>query len=584
MINFQRAREEALSKLTETNKVEIININVIASLRNNIYVEAWKVKVEIPVKGVIHDFEFLIGIRDDFPLSIPEIFLTEDDYNLIKFIPHVEDTRFICIFDEENLRINVNNPAAIIKACINKAKQIIVNGLNNDNNIEFKDEIVAYWENTYHRKDSVIPGIIGEGAIDMPLGENDGLLLKPPFGSSAIYVDTGSKHSKAGLEYVKTRVQTFKEFKIFNLGNLKSEISPPFYFNAKTFLIFLEENFSLHQNDILKFINRSFEQKWFIFSLEINNENFFFGFMIPQFSNDIPGFRKGKLSPITILSKLNPTFPLKRLRFKEFKPDRLQLRTDGVKGSNGLKVLVAGLGSIGSNLLFHLNHFQLSDVFLIDPDELIIENINRHLLTFDFVDRTKVKAMSQYLRSKNPFLDIVERESSIVNIIENEIELVNKMDFIFCAIGKDSVEAYILEKLAQNEIVNPVIFLWVEPYLLGGHILYVNPGTGFKIEDLEIDSYFVKNVIHSSEYENPEKQLLLREAGCQGSYVPYGKESIAFFLASFLPELRILLKEKPQNNLAFTFIGNLELAKSQNIELSEFSKSYSSYQLIKSTL
>ncbi|MGX7835722.1 E2/UBC family protein, partial [Campylobacter fetus subsp. venerealis] len=93
--------------------------------------------------------------KKDFPISIPVIYLSEDDYKSIKYIPHVDDRRNICLFDQENLKLDTSRPTEIVRICLKKAARIISDGINGVNTSDFRDEVVAYWTNVYHTSDRV---------------------------------------------------------------------------------------------------------------------------------------------------------------------------------------------------------------------------------------------------------------------------------------------------------------------------------------------------------------------------------------------------------------------------------------------
>ena len=161
---------------------------------------------------------------------------------------------------------------------------------------------------------------------------------------------------------------------------------------------------------------------------------------------------------------------------------------------------------------------------------------------------------------------------------------INRLDIIFCAIGKDAIETYILQCLNDGIIQKPVVLLWVEPYLLGAHLLYINPKTGFELKNMEVDGFYKFNVIAQKTYKNTQSQLLMKEAGCQDSYVPYGKEAIVQFFAAIIPELYLVIRQGESANFALTYIGDQDLARKLGLELSEFTQENAGRNLIKQIL
>ena len=57
---------------------------------------------------------------------------------------------------------------------------------------------------------------------------------------------------------------------------------------------------------------------------------------------------------------------------------RLEERVGNSNVSHSRKIMIAGIGSIGSNLLYYLNSMSDIHFTLVDPEILKVENIKRH--------------------------------------------------------------------------------------------------------------------------------------------------------------------------------------------------------------
>ncbi|OJW77879.1 ThiF family adenylyltransferase [Spirosoma sp. 48-14] len=580
MVDFETACRVAFQSLSQTNTVEKVIVATKAKKGVKLNKELWKVAVEIPVTNGVRDFNLFLDVKRDFPLSLPKIYLSEEDYDAIKYIPHVDTSRNICLFDQENIKIDTDRPAEIVRVCLQRAIKIITDGINQNNASDFKDEIIAYWENKYHTEDKVFSAYIGDTLEIKTPGKFQTQFLTPAYSGVNIIVGSESNIYKRLLDFFKARGHKIENRDAFYLG-CTDNLKPPFHFTNSKLLQFIKSEFSHIWSEVTVYLNSSFDSKIFIFSISLKEETIFFGFYIHPFTGSYKGWRQQSLNTIKIMSQLKPTIPVTRLTFEYFSPERITKRTDGiVLTKDSYKFVIAGLGSIGSNLIFYLSGLNISDVILVDPDILSIENVNRHLLSFNEVGDYKVNGIANFLTTNFPFIQVEKHAKSIISILEEDISSINEMDFLFLAIGKDAIEKYILQCLSEGKITIPIILFWIEPYLLGAHILYINPKTGFDLRDLEINGVYKYNIISDNTYRNPEQQLMLREAGCQGSYTPYGREAIMKFFASFLPILFTLIREKPENNIAWTYTGDYNLANSMNIEISDFGKDFDSNQLI----
>lgn len=579
MIDFEQVREQAFLELSKTfsvNKVTTTKKTKIGSTKN---IEQWRVILEVPLTDKVKDFVIYVELKGDFPLSIPVIYLSEEDYNDTKYIPHVDDQRNICLFDQENIKLDIDRPAEIIRACLKKAGQILADGITGKNTGDFRDEVVAYWTNVYHTNDQVFEAYLGEGVELLSPGVYNGSLLSPSFAGVDFFMDADTTESKKVIDFFKLSGHKIKEQPFYYLGSVASLI-PPFYFTGRQLIAFLRDNFKADWAQIKRYLNQDFGAKVFCFSVKVDHEMLFFGFNVSSLPAKIKGWRSSSLTTLSFLESVQPTRAVSRIAFKYFSQARLQKRTDGITGVvEPKKMMFAGLGSIGSNLSFYLSNLEITDIVLCDPDILALENINRHLLSFNDVGSYKVERLAKYLTFNNPFLNVSIRQTSFVEVMQKELALINSMDIIFCAIGKDSIENYILQYLANGQITKPVMLFWVEPYLLGGHALYITPSSGFSLKNLEDNGYYRYNMIALETYADPKYRLLLREAGCQGSYVPYGKAAIAIFFANLIPHLFAIINELPKQNKVFSYLGDPAIAVKNGVTLSDFAKKMNSNQI-----
>ena len=397
MIDFDSAKEAAFEGIGKTNAVERISPSLNAKLGFKHNHVLWKIDTEVLINGSIRDFSLFVGLKADFPLSLPHIYLSQENFEEIKYIPHVDDDRKICLYDQENIKIDPKRPLDILKACLNRAVKVIEDGVNKSNEGDFNEEVVAYWANSYHDKDRVIGAYVGKGVDAVAPGNIIIYHLNPAYNKINLIWGASEEESDKMLDFFRRRGHRIKETAGFYLGEI-SELKPPFYFTNKSFTDFVKAQFSAIWHDVKRYLNRNFETKTFVFSITVNEQLVHFGFYFYGFKTEINGWRAASLSTVQILTTLQAQQPVDRLTFKAFSPDRLKKRTDGILPTKKpYKFMIAGLGSIGSNLVPYLNALEVSDFKLVDPEKLQLENVNRHLLSFNDVGQAKVEGIMKYL-------------------------------------------------------------------------------------------------------------------------------------------------------------------------------------------
>lgn len=251
---------------------------------------------------------------------------------------------------------------------------------------------------------------------------------------------------------------------------------------------------------------------------------------------------------------------------EEYSNRRVEQRTTGVI-QDKLTFLVAGLGSIGSNLIYFLNGFNYPNFKLVDDDFLKIENIGRHLLGMDNVNVPKVDAMESYIKDIRPDQSVSVQKTTIEKAFHQNPKFINDSNYIFIAIGNQNIENFILSKQNSGAITVPMFYLWVEPYALGGHCIFLHPDSRVTNNDLYDNHFYRYNVISSEEYKNPNPVLSMKEAGCESSYTPYSGNDVILFLSSIYKWMNDIIKGNIKKSMGVQWIGNIDNADRLGINL-----------------
>lgn len=104
------------------------------------------------------------------------------------------------------------------------------------------------------------------------------------------------------------------------------------------------------------------------------------------------------------------------------------------------KVAIIGLGSGGSPIALELAKQGVQHFLLIDPDRLETGNIARHICGMNDLGRFKTKAVSDMIKNKNPYADIITLEKDItkMSVAEKEQYFNDANLVICCTDGRES--------------------------------------------------------------------------------------------------------------------------------------------------
>lgn len=568
MIDGAKSRQIAYDYVSIIENVKILNFRQKQLGGFKTELEIWEVETEVSYENSIFPIVLHIQFTPEFPLEFPKIFLSPETFERTKYIPHVDNNRLICTYDSEIVSTNPDEPAGIVVECLRKAKYIIQDGLTGNNHSDFTDEFKAYWEGKYGKEKylplnvlSLINNISSESSIRL-------ICLKRGISNYKYVLHLSDEISVRFKEYLKEYNFEYEELDAFYVG-IFLQSTPPFELRNRD-VIKLIKNISTESLEKFKaFINRKEFPKLVICEKEFGEKTYLFGWFHKPINYAIKGFRPGALKYFDVISKFQLNENVERITTDVFSKERLENRTSGIVGQNIEQTfLIAGVGSIGSNLIYFLNSMNSPSLKLIDNDEIKLENINRHLLGFEYIGYYKTKAMKDFLLKNNPIQKVNTKESSVVDIINNEVSYVNEADYIFISIGKINIDNWICQSLKDKIIKKPIFFIWVEPFLSGGHCVYLHPSNP-RFEKFFDEDFYRFNVIDRIEYESGNKNFSLREAGCQTSYIPYSGANVISFISSVFPFISSIIAFNKTESIAYTWLGNTTEIKEKGIKISD---------------
>ena len=540
----------------------------------------WEIQTELTFNNKNIDVVFYLNFPNDFPFVVPKIFISKENYNDLKYIPHINHDLSICIFDEGlNLILPKNDFVGLIELMVSKAKKIIrdAEDVHYKKN-EFKREFKAYWELNYSKND--ITSNLGFHSINENSGEEiKGIKFTNNYLSNYEYfIGNNDADFKKIKEYAKEQKCSFKEVGILLIEN--EFIEPPFELAfADTLAILKKDNNNYNKfKELCK--NNDFDCVLVIFINSNNSSNEYYGwtYQNAEILSRKKGGSRNVSSKIDHLSnRINEKKYATRLTFDNISINRLQLRTTGYTETQN-SVAISGLGSVGSNLAFFLKNLPINKFNLIDKESLSSENIKRHLSGFSLLKNNKVDAVKNDLKNTNPLIEVGTKIESVTKIIQTKTDFINDCDFHIVAIGKTMIEEFILNSVIEGKLIKPTFIFWVEPFLASGQMLFIMPN------DAERALAFIKkeNYDYSvlSNSENQQDKTYLIEGSCQTGYFPYSASYLIQFLSSIFPYLKEHIANNDNVSKVYSWIGDKELLNSKGLVITEFGTNNNSYQLI----
>ncbi len=560
---FEELRDKALEDLGKIYDVRPLTL----TLNNNgeYSIERfWKVKTEIEIFGKTKDIEFLVKFDTDFPLSFPNIYLSNEDYTLYSSLPHIDTTKFICTFDKQVSRPDFNNPTGVLYQSIQQAKKIIVDGAEQKNVQDYEPEFIAYWKSRYETGLIRCISLIDE---DNPAPQNLKLYqITPKFLAYELLLVSDEFDSKNFINFLKDKKHTLKEHPYFYIDKVDFDKGNILLNNKQTVDIISEKGLL---EDFKKYVNSS--KKIVLFRNVIGDKNIYLGW-INRYVKKHNGFRQDKLTPFNIISTLDGHNKVQGIVTETFTFIRFSTRSNNILNPKPkrFKYLVAGLGSIGSNLVNILRTFNPGSFVFVDNDYIQSENISRYLLGINSINKNKVDAIKEFVVDISPNLEVYTFNKKITEVVSSEKDLINSQDYLFVCIGEINTELWLDNAMKDKLITKPIFYLWVEPYLAAGHCIYIHPYSNVRFTDLFNENSFKYNTISKEDYK--EQKFVKRETGCSASFIPYSNSNVTLFLSAITKNIFDIITNDSKDSISISWIGDLEAVKKIGLKLSSFAE------------
>lgn len=546
--------KEVFKRVTNTENANIIlTKDIIGNSSVKKYEQVILVDTEVSLNDGVKSVKLYIALKEPYAVNLPKVFIDEYNYKELKYIPHINSDLSICVIDEsENFSYSIEQLPEITIKLLERVKEII--RTKNDGiklKAEFEREFSAYWDINYNEKSTYKE--VGLCLIDFDAFQNlKAIRLSTKVGIYKYVVYNNEDLFVLFKNYLKKREIRYDEISVFVAEY--TNVIPPFKISFKNSLSYLT-----HADEFRKNINKLILSNFIVVFKGKFNE--LFGWEYSALNKRKPGFRD-KSNWQFLNSSFDKSKYVNRISFSNITPQRLDIRTAGLEVERDLKIAIIGLGSVGSNLLYYLMKYPISSYCLIDPDLLTTDNVFRHKYGFDYLMKYKTEISENEILSKNPFVKTFTYEEDVCSLLIKHKEVLNSYDIIFTALGITRLEKHIINHLISVKSSNPIVLIWVEPYLASGQMIYLLP------EDFEkgiklIDEY-PYHVIDKNE------RIIEKEGSCQTGYMPYSDLNLGLFLSSINFYLHnILVSKKLNKSKIISWIGDIDFIKSKNIKLSK---------------
>lgn len=519
-------------------------------------IENGNIKVSVTIENI--NVILKCALSRFFPYEIPQIFISEESKKALPKMPHFHTDGSICIFDEGKVIPNINHPESLILYTISSAISIIEDGIQGKNKHDFIDEFLEYWSTKgLLNAQTYIERINIAQSIQWCFKDEDIIIAESRKRLKEIY------YAISGKNIGKCNKGLFIPIE----GSIIEDIP-----KTDIDIVKIIEKYSSYKIQYNSFMQKNIENpSLVILNIVMPEGNMIVGWLHPGI--DIPkGFRKGHVNLKIAFSMTKD----KGIAVSVENCHQNRLFTRGGDGKKDIwnKTAIIGCGSVGSFIVDALKYYGTEEFILVDNEVLQYENIARHTAGYLGVGISKVKALDFLLAKHNPNIICETYKENAHAVIEDRTDVINSCEIIFVAVASVPVEHHINHLMLEGRITKPIVIIWVEPYLVGGHALVIKKKQDLYKEIFEQYSFEYKyNIVQNG------CSYLKREAGCQSTYMPYSGFMLQQFVCRMLDHILSNCWNQ-RGNYALTWCGKLTEAKKQGMRINKEYENVEDYSMI----
>lgn len=493
-------------------------------------------------------------LPESFPYGRPLIATSSE---LFLVWPHIEEDGGICALPL-TATLNPYDPLAVTQYVLNEALDVIKLGRSATNVDDFRQEFHSYWDRA-----------VTEGSVPVVSTLID---FASPRIISAWY---GKQHVIVGdsddklQEWMDRRFETTKDRRVFEPGlllRLDAPLLPDQYPRRITDVGIMVQSLDQRSRTFLTSrLLADTTRSLLVLDAPTTNGRALAALRLspPSGRNmcgrrvDVrqKGFRPGRVPENLEISRyLNSAPAPQRLKVKRADSRWIHGRDADSKAQllAQKKVAIIGIGSVGSFVAELLAASGVGSLSLVDYETLTFANAGRHLLGVDSEGSYKSQGVAELLQKRFPHHSIRGIASDGQSFLQEAANHNQEYDLILTVAGD-----WELDCLVNDQYLNPltpiskhIVFGWTEPHAVAGHAVLLTGADGCLL------CHFEETGLPKLKVAKWEKETMLSEPACGGSFQPYGPIEI-MAINSMIASLAIdSLLGKASNNLHRVYVSD----------------------------
>lgn len=550
------AIEKALRNRTDVFNVKIVDETIFRERSYHSLIECDLVVTEniIPI---------VIAIPQSWRRILVDIYIKKNmDF---PFIPHIDVNGKICLFELEGVLIDWNLCGIVLQS-INRAKEIIAEGITGTNKEDFVNEFDSYWLQLPSTRLAKFEAPDCKGITIVKY------LVKNLKGNDKELHAKFLHRSKSSTIYISQVPQNLKRFYV---RSEDASIRNAIYINIEVddFLFPPDPRFAVSKEYIQTILDYVNAKKYQAIMSKLSSDKLLV-FTIEQPNGAITSLglllEKCEIlveNGVCTLKSVDKIFPL--LINRVDKQYLMKRSNEAINILTEKKVLLIGCGSLGGYIANELTRAGIEYLTLVDDDYLYEINIFRHLLGLEYVGQYKSVALQNYLEKNVPNLKISSLANNIEEAVQEEEIEFEQFDMIISATGSHNVNRWINQYIYDNKINVPVVYAWNEALGVGNHVSYIKYGNVGCYDCFIGRNEDSGELYDRTSYCKPGQDVVRKVVGCGSSFIPYGSTVSLKTVAMCVDTVKKIFEGRYTDNMIISSKGDDYYFKKAELQVSD---------------
>ena len=314
-------------------------------------------------------------------------------------IPHLDRFGQLCTFDDTGAFPDPDQPGEAVCAVIERAVQLLRDGVAGTNVGDYADEFEAYWRDGAARPLGAISDVAA-------LGPHRRIVVLPLASALGLYTRLFAETDAAAIAFAEAIGRASEKPEpesalYLHLDGIAG--APNITTNADVYKLVGQTTGA--REALLAFLRDVPRPSRVLFSVPIANDRVFGAWVHPRYGTDINrgkhsrrvmdqvrGFRPGHLTPQVELTSVCAGLVVDRVVVRRADAARLALRTTGAAAeiaTDSSSVNIVGCGSLGGFIADTVRQIVPARLRLADPEDMEVHNVPRHLCDLTTVGTNK---------------------------------------------------------------------------------------------------------------------------------------------------------------------------------------------------